>query len=184
MRISGPNNEPYSNRSRSTPKGGAPSAGVRQMSTMRLLYLLLLLSLPINASEVSIEGKWKSSKELTSEFNVKNSILEDRQRHFFDQLMGHMTIEFKNGLSTIEMPAIEMISDGERKMFEGFSDESTYSVIGRDKNTVVLLTQDADGSDLVATYHFDDEDTMWTYVAGQSSLFPDLNIREYFVRSK
>lgn len=151
---------------------------------MRLLYLLLLFALPIDASEISIEGKWMSSKELTLEFNVKNAILEDRQRYFFDQLMGHMTIEFQNGVLKLEMPTIEMLSDSEKEIFEGFSEESTYSVIGRDKNTVVIKTQDTDGSDLIVTYHFDDEDTMWIYVAGQSSLFPNLNIREYFVRNK
>lgn len=151
---------------------------------MRLLYLLLLFSLPIYATEVSIEGKWRSSKELTSDFNIKNALLEDSQRHFLEQLMGHMTINFQKGVMQLDMPAIEITSNGEKTKLEGFSEESTYSVIGRDNNTVVIKTQDADGADLIVTYHFDDKDTMWVYVAGQSSLFENLNIREYFIRSK
>ncbi|MDF1821541.1 MAG: hypothetical protein P1U64_08210 [Alcanivoracaceae bacterium] len=149
-----------------------------------IFFALLFFLVASDAHAASIEGKWRSNKELTSGFNNRNAILEERQRIFFDQLMGHMTIEFLDGVSKLNMPSIEVHSDGEKSTFEGFTEESTYTILGQDKDTVVVKTQDLDGSDLIVTYHFEGQDIMWVYVAGHSSMFSNLNIREYFVRCR
>lgn len=151
---------------------------------MKIFFLLLVFFVSDESISVSIEGKWKSSKELTSGFNNSNAKLDEKQREFFDRIMGHMTIEFLSGVSKLEMPTIEIDTNGEKSNFEGFTEEAAYKIIGQDKNTVVLETQDEAGADLIVTYHFEDGDTMWVYVAGQSSLFSNLNIREYFKRCK
>lgn len=151
---------------------------------MKDLVLFFLFVLTFPAQAVSIEGKWRSSGDLTNSYNFKNAVLDEKQREFFSQLIGSMVVEFRDGVSTMYLPTITVSISGEESEFEGFTEVEGYKVIASDKNTVVLETKDHEGSKLISTYHFVDDDTMWVYVAGQSDIFPEINIREYFVRCK
>jgi len=150
---------------------------------MKLLILLLTVALPFEVFSISLEGTWKSSKELTNKYNNENTILDDRKRSSLSQLMGHMTIDYRNGISKLEMPTITIYANDKEYVLEGNSEESFYKVVASDKNTIVIETKDFDDSKTLVVYHFED-DTIWVYVAENSSLFTSENTREYFLRIK
>lgn len=110
---------------------------------MKILTKLILLIatgiISINAHAVSsIDGTWKSDAESTIAFNHANAILTIKQDRFLSELLGKLTITFKDGIQYSSMPASVVTVKGEKKDFEGFNKQDKYKIIAQDQDTVVL----------------------------------------------
>ncbi|MEY4562805.1 MAG: hypothetical protein RLZZ618_2082 [Pseudomonadota bacterium] len=144
--------------------------------------LLFAGCLSVAHADPSLLGKWKSSHELTMKFNKAHVILEERQLKFLDQMMGRMTLTFA-GRSVVSHMDSFMITSmaGKTSKFEGHSTTSAYRLVASTDTEVAVTGLSAfTAKRQITVHHFVDDDTMWVYVGGE--MFPDLHIREYFVR--
>lgn len=82
------------------------------------------------------------------------------------------------------MPSIQVTVNGKKTDFVAISDTQKYKVIASNNDTAVIQTKDLNNRDMIASYHFENENVMWIYVPSHSSMFSNLHIREYFVRLK
>ncbi len=153
------------------------------MRTIVATLVLLWSALPALADPV-ILGKWQSDRELTMLFAKERARLEDKTYLFLEQMMGRMTLTFTAIRLKSEMPDWQSETvDGVKSQLVGFRESHAYKVIGSSRDQVaVVSTEPVTGRKHITVYNFEDEDTMWVYLGGAP--FPQMNIREYFVRVK
>jgi hypothetical protein len=150
----------------------------------KLILLIAIGLISINAHAVSIDGTWKSDAESTIAFNQANAKLTVKQNRFFSELLGKLTITFKDGIEYSSMPSTMVTVKGEKQNFEGFNRQDKYKIIAQDQNTVVLEIIDDKGKKEISLLKFENEDKFWIYLPISSSIWSQLHIREYFVRQK
>ncbi len=151
---------------------------------MKNVLVAVVLTLIATASQADpvLLGKWKSDKELTMAFATARAKLEDKTILFLEQMMGRMTITFTQSRITSVMPDWESeTAEGVRSNLAGFNESHTYKIIATTPTEVAIssvepVTRRKD----ITVFHFEDKNTMWVYLGGAT--FPQMNIREYFVR--
>jgi hypothetical protein len=151
---------------------------------MKRLAAVLLLALAwISAhAEPVLLGKWKSNHELTMRFARERAKMEDKTLLFFGQMMGRMTLDFTSSLVSSDMPdwQSETVS-GVKSNLSGFHESHRYEVLGSTADQVAVdSVEPVSGRRKITVYNFEDDDTMWIYLGGGT--FPQMNVREYFVR--
>lgn len=144
---------------------------------------LLLFAVPATADPV-IVGKWQSDRELTMLFAKEHARLQDKTYLFLEQMMGRMTLSFTAKTIRIEMPDWQSeTAAGGKSQLVGFRETHAYKVIGSSHDQVAVVSAEpVTGRKRITVYNFEDEDTMWVYLGGGP--FPQMNMREYFVRVK
>ncbi|GHT92318.1 hypothetical protein FACS1894116_02300 [Betaproteobacteria bacterium] len=156
--------------------------------TALLVATLLLAALHHSAALAAptLNGTWKSSRELTMAFLRNNVRLQPRSEHFLEQLMGHLTVHFDGQNITHEMPDLEIEINNVKRPFKGLREQNTYKVLFTNATTVAIQSRELfTQNEYVQIYHFVDDDTVWIYVGDSeaaSRFFPHL--REYFIRVK
>lgn len=145
--------------------------------------IIFLLVATIVHAAPDIEGKWKSDKDASMQFNQQHAILSPNQENFISQMLGHMIVEFKDGVATLTMPDINIQKDGRKTEYSGFEKRGRYVIMGEDEDSVVLKLHAAEGAATLIVYHFVSEDQIWVYVPSASDAIA-LHIREYFTRMK
>lgn len=155
------------------------------MRALATAGLLMLFSLGTQA-QPALVGKWKSDADRTIRFNKERARLDDKKLAFLSELMGKMTVTFTADSIAYDMPDGNMRSiGGQMRPFQGFKETHPYSQIGHTRNTVaVRSTAPVTGGEAITIYNFEDANTMWVYVGGADSGFPDEHLREYFVRAR
>jgi|JI6StandDraft_1071083.scaffolds.fasta_scaffold778506_1 hypothetical protein len=153
---------------------------------MKHLLIALCLSLlsAVTQAEPVLLGEWKSDKQKTMAFAKAQAKLEEKTYFFLEQIMGQMTVTFSRGRIKSEMPSrpIETL-EGAKSNFTGFTETHDYKVLAKTQSQVAISSQEpVTGRKVITVFNFEDENTMWVYIGGAS--FPQLNIREYFVRVK
>jgi hypothetical protein len=154
------------------------------MKKLKRLILFVCFIFAGNSAALNLEGIWKSDLESTVEFNSANAKLEKRQEEFLLDLLGKLTITYKNGVAYLSMPSTKVTVNGELKDFEGYESTQSYEILAQDKDTIIVeFTGDKDEKDL-SLLKFEGEDKYWVYLPNSSSQWSQLHIREYFVREK
>ncbi len=154
---------------------------------MRRLLAALMSTIAIVAVHASpkLDGTWVSSHDLTMAFANKHAKLEERTERFLDQIMGRLVVRFDGKHVASDMPDWDAEIGGERRHMTGFRESTEYKVLFANDNVVVVKgRQQVTGKEVVTVYNFVDGDTMWVYQDSADKNIPDLNIREYFVRTK
>ncbi len=105
---------------------------------MRLIYILSLLILSSFCHALSIEGTWKSDYQQTMSFNRSYAKLTAKQDKFLSELMGNMTVMYKDGTATVVMPDTQVTVKGKKRVIKGFTGTSKYRVIGETNDTMVF----------------------------------------------
>ena len=153
---------------------------------MRTIFILVAaISVCFGAhADPALLGKWRSDRELTMSFAEERAKLEDKTMLFLKQMVGLQTITFTATQVRSEMPNWESTTaDGLTSKLIGFDETHPYKRIGTTANQVAVASQEpVTGRTRITVYNFEDEDTMWVYLGGAP--FPQMNIREYFVRAK
>ncbi len=110
--------------------------------------------------------------------------LEDKTLLFLAQILGRMTLTFTSKTLKSEMPDTQSeTAEGVKSQLVGFRELHAYRVIGSSRDQVAVLSvEPVTGRKRVTVYNFEDQDIMWVYLGGAP--FPQMNIREYFVRIK
>jgi hypothetical protein len=145
--------------------------------------IIFLLAATVVHAAPDIEGTWKSDKAASMQFNQQHAILSPNQENFISQMLGHMIVEFKDGVAKLTMPDINIQKDGRVTEYGGFEKKGRYVIMGKDEDSVVLKLHAAEGTATLIVYHFVSEDQIWVYVPSASDAI-DLHIREYFTRVK
>lgn len=145
--------------------------------------IIFLLMATISHAAPDIEGKWKSDKAASMQFNQQYAILSANQKDFISQMLGNMIVAFDDGTATLTMPALRIEKNGEETEYERFEKKGRYIIIGEDEDSIVLKLHGSDGAATLMVYHFVSEDQIWIYVPSASESI-DLHIREYFSRMK
>lgn len=145
--------------------------------------IVFLLLATISHAAPDIEGKWKSDKAASMQFNQQYAILSASQEDFISQMLGNMIVEFDDGTARLTMPALQIKKDGRVSEYEGFEKKGRYIMVGEDEDSIVLKLHGSDGAATLMVYHFVSEDLIWVYVPSASESI-DLHIREYFTRMK
>lgn len=155
------------------------------MKTLMKRLLLILSSLmSMNVHAVTLDGTWKSDSESTLAFNDANAKLTEKQRKFISELLGKLTITYKDEVVHSSMPSAKVTVKGELKDFQGFNKSEKYRILAKDKDTIVLEAIESDGTKEIALLKFETEDKYWIYLPNSSSPWSQHHIREYFVRQK
>lgn len=117
------------------------------------------------------------------DFIAKHSRLEEKTEHFLEEILGHLETRFDNGAAFAYMPDLKVERGGEKRLFEGFREESKYRLLYCTSKVAVMVGKEAvTGNQLVTTYNFPEPDVMWVYIGNVGTAFSDLHIREYFRR--
>ena len=135
-------------------------------------------------ADPTLIGKWSSSRELTMAFARDRAKLEDKTLRLLDQMMGRMTVTFTTTRVASHMPDWQSEDiEGKKSNFVGINEVSPYRLLGSNDTQVVIASiEPVTRRRVIALYNFEDENTMWVYLGGPT--FPQMNIREYFVRVK
>jgi len=131
-------------------------------------------------------GEWKSDVDRTMRFNKERAKLDDKKVAFLSELMGRMTVTFTKNSIAYDMPDANMrLGGGPVQRFQGFKETHPYIRLGHTRNTVAVKSKAAVvGNEAITVYNFEDANTMWVYVGGADTGFPDEHLREYFVRTR
>jgi hypothetical protein len=148
-----------------------------------LATIIFLLVTTAAHAAPDIEGKWQSDKAASMQFNQQHAILSPNQEAFISQMLGHMIVEFRDGVARLTMPDIQIKKDGQLTTYAGFKKKGRYVKLGEDEDSIALKLQAADGAPTLMVYHFVSDDQIWVYVPSASDA-TDLHIREYFTRVK
>lgn len=140
-------------------------------------YLILSLSSSIYADN-RLEGKWKSSLELTKEYNDRYAKLEKNQVEFINQVAGTLEVTYLK--SEYLMNDTSRQIEINNKKFQWHADKSRYpyKIISSDDSKVVIKAKGLDGAWKVNTIHFESNDVYWVYWGEDFAV----HAREYFVR--
>ena len=149
-----------------------------------ILTILVLLVAPYSSYAVELEGAWKSDAAYTERFNEKYAKLKNKQKVFLSELFGNMTVTYKNEIMYQSMPTIKVSVNGIPQDFIGFNKKSSYKIIAKNDDTIVLNITDSEGKSEIALMKFESKDRYWVYLPNSSSKWSQLHIREYFVRQK
>lgn len=125
-------------------------------------------------------GRWKSNKELSSEFNSKQANLTEDQTDFLDQMFGQMEIEYReNGTVEIFIQAHELNLMGKQASMEESRSSEPVNILGFDDDTVVFEMESEYLGKQISIINFEDENTYWIYMSNDITT---LHAREYFSR--
>jgi hypothetical protein len=153
---------------------------------MKKLFAALAVVFSCTAvqADPTLLGKWQSSKQLTMSFARDRAKLEDKTILFLDQMMGQLRLTFTQDHIVSVMPDWQSkTAEGKTSQLVGFSETHPYKVLGTTATQVVVSSiEPVTGRKAITVYNFVGENTMWVYLGEES--FPELNIREYFVRIK
>lgn len=149
-----------------------------------LAALVFLLAAATSYADPVLLGKWRSDKTLTMGFAIERAKLEDKTVRFLDQMMGRMTLTFSRSRVTSVMPDWESETvEGVKSSLVGFSETHAYKVVATTPTQVAVVSMEpVTDRRTITVYNFEDKDTMWVYLGGPT--FPQMNIREYFVRDQ
>ena len=135
---------------------------------------------PYPGSSERLIGRWKSNKELSSEFNSKQAQLTEDQINFLDQMFGRMEIEYReDGTVEIFIPAHELNLMGKQVSMEESRSSEPVNIIGFDDDTVVFEMEVDYLGKQISIINFENENTYWVYM---SNGITTLHAREYFSR--
>ncbi len=151
---------------------------------MKRLLLIVSGLISMSAQALTLDGTWKSDAESTIAFNDTNTKLTEKQKRFYAELLGKLTITYKDGVIHISMPSTKVTVNGVLKDFQGFSRSEKYKILAQDKDTIALESIDDEGKKEIALLKFETEDKYWVYLPNSSSPWSQRHIREYFVRQK
>lgn len=155
------------------------------MSMKTIVTAALLMCAAISAmADPVVLGRWQSDRERTMKFARDHAKLEDKTLLFLAQILGRMTLTFTSKTLKSEMPDTQSeTAEGVKSQLVGFRELHAYRVIGSSRDQVAVLSvEPVTGRKRVTVYNFEDQDIMWVYLGGAP--FPQMNIREYFVRIK
>lgn len=145
---------------------------------MRIFVALVVLSISQAAMCCpDLIGTWKSSKEMSMEYNEKYAQLEPRQKELLVQILGHMKVTYteKNAHEHGQEP-IKVKVAGKDSDFT-FEDLSyPYTVLSCDQDALKVEYEHPYSGVTQETIHFVGKNTYW--------LSPEMlpSTREYFVR--
>jgi hypothetical protein len=154
---------------------------------MKKLFAALVALAMANAANAcpTLTGTWVSSHDLTMAFARTHARLEARTDDFLDQMMGRLTLRFDGSRVTYHLPDWDVRIEGNQRHMVGFREASYYQVLFcNDSAVMVKARQPVTNKEVVTVYNFVDTDTVWVYQGSADKGTPDLNIREYFVRTK
>ena len=117
-------------------------------------------------------------------FAREHASLENKTLLFLEQMMGRLTLTFAAAQLTSQLPNWESeTSEGVKSQLVGFKETHPYRVVATTRTQVAVVTPEpVTGRQAITVYNFDNADTMWIYLGGAS--FPEMTVREYFVRIK
>jgi hypothetical protein len=144
--------------------------------------VLFFATLTSACADPILLGKWKSNSELSMKFNREKAVIQDKTALFLEQIMGHMIITLTPTRMTTDMPDVNTKSAlGVAAIFHGSHESDDYDFLGSTPTQVAISsTESATGLRKITVFNFEDDNTMWVYLGGGN--FPDMNLREYFVR--
>ncbi len=151
---------------------------------MKKLLVVLTATAACTAAQAEprLVGQWQSDREHTMAFAQERAKLEDKTKLFLGQMMGRMTLRFDRERVRSDMPDWRSVNAaGEASNLIGFSETRRYKVLGKTASQIAITSVDpSTRQKIITVYNFDNDDRMWVYLGGTS--FPQMNIREYFVR--
>ena len=144
--------------------------------------ILFFASISTSYADPILIGKWKSDSVLSMKFNREKAIMQDKTALFLDQLMGHMIITFTPTKMITDMPDVDTKSAlGVVSRFRESHESGVYKFLGSTSTQVAIsAAEPVTGLQKITVFNFEDENTAWIYLGGGN--FPDMNLREYFVR--
>ena len=122
-------------------------------------------------------GTWRSSKEMSMEYNEKFAHLEPNQKELLVQILGRMIVTYTdNKVHEHGLPSSRVTIGGKEYDF-AFEDLSySYKVLSCDKATITAEFEHPHSGPVKETAYFIDENTYWI----SSEILP--STREYFIR--
>lgn len=143
---------------------------------MKIIFLaFLFFSAGIHAK--SLEGTWKSDKEVSLDYHLKQG---NELSQFSVNMFGQTTLEFRNGkLKTVVKSHKTHIRNLPINM-KGEKSEVSYKVVASDNNTIVIEIPFHG----LKIYHFVANDLIWVYHASNDKDYSSSNVREFYKKVK
>jgi len=151
---------------------------------IRFAVTVLMGVVALAGYAAELEGTWKSDADLTMAFNRANARLTEKQEKFLSEILGKLTVTYKNGTVYSSMPSTRVTVSGEPRDLDGFSETAAYKIMAQDQDTIVLRITEHDGTCKISLLKFETEDRFWIYLPTSSNQWAQLHMREYFVRQK
>ena len=123
-----------------------------------------------------LNGTFKSDKEATITYLESTRNLRDEQRHFFNQIFGHLTLVFNGHKmeSVMEPHTIKGYAGEDDRNSEGWSDKSYFFVAMSNKDNIIIVDLPSpiwnlnDAEEVQIEF---DQDGFWVYSSFINSLF-------------
>src|SRR5687767_8336958 len=132
---------------------------------MKRIVISFLLVFPISALCCpSYIGKWKSSREMTMEFNNKFSAAEPKNSELLPQITGTATIEFtKKKLIFTDIPSRKIVIHGKESEWAGTNEAVSYMLLGCTDSTIAIKYS-LYNTEFISQLYFQDANTYWEYL--------------------
>ena len=148
---------------------------------MRFLLLAMIL-VPIAAlAGPRFLGTWKSSSELSMEFNKAHANLAPHQIDFLNGVLGRSEARITEAAYIQCDPDRDFMLNDRVVHWKGTKFAVPYEVAFESDSTAILTFKWPDGVVRPEVLHFVDDDTFWIYL-GDAPEVLDLHAREYFKR--
>ena len=126
-------------------------------------------------------GKWRSSRQLTMEFNNRLSSAEPKVRELLPQITGTVAVEFTDReMKFTDVPSRKIVIHGKESEWTGLNETVDYDLLGCTESVVVIRFS-LYGAEMISKLHFEDRNTYWEYL-GDTNPVINAHAREYFVR--
>lgn len=146
----------------------------------KMRFLSSILSLFFSGHAVScptLMGTWKSSKELSMDYNEKYANLDNKQHAFLDQIFGHAKFTYaERHIHQHSSPMIHVLIDGQRSDFHFDDLNYPYKILSCSETSAKIKSNHPHSGPTIAILNFVDEDTYWV----SPETLP--STREYFIR--
>ena len=146
-----------------------------------ITYIVLLIAtIGCATRDPRLYGTWKSDRDVTMLYNQANSMLTDSQIDKYRQIFGRITLEFRpDGTIHFEQNPYTMTVGTNSFPVKGISATRPYTIIAKDKSSVVIRAPDILDEQKLSHIHFEGTETFWRYL-GSEDMLDNLHMREYF----
>ena len=144
-------------------------------------YIVLLIATTgCTTRDPRLYGTWKSDRDATMRFNEANAVISDAQIDTYRQIFGRITLEFRpDGTIHYGQDPYIMTAGTNSFSVNEISGTRTYTIIAKDKSSVVIQAPDILDEQKLSHIHFEGTDTFWRYL-GEEVILGNIHMREYF----
>ncbi|WP_157719084.1 hypothetical protein [Halopseudomonas salegens] len=128
----------------------------------KVLQVVLISMLAVNAHSISLEGTWQEDKDRTIQWNSANTKVDPERLDKLGLILGHYYIKYKNGMACGFFEPYTFEYEGEVREVPRLSTNlSKYEVVAENEFGYVIKTTGTDQTETIDVLIFEGEESFY-----------------------